>query len=292
MRMTIPILALSFSLICATAEAVPVKIDGPRIRLADLVGASAGEREIGPAPSPGSRRRVYRREVAHLLGGARSGRLPRHWDVVTNTQELSCKELARRVAAALLPSLRTGLAVTAVSCSRPLILPSGDVRVEAQLGNGTRWAGRLPVTIRVSVGRWPARTIMLQSQVDGVVQAVVASSDLRAGELPAAVRVVSRRASDLAWDAVTSKRELVGMKLTGRVRAGAVIRRGMLTRVPIIKRGAMVTLAVVLRGVQLTSRAVARQDGRRGDTILVLSKATNRLLRARVVSPSRVVVDL
>jgi len=56
--------------------------------------------------------------------------------------------------------------------------------------------------------------------------------------------------------------------------------------------GAMVTLAVILKGVRLTSRAVARQDGRRGDTILVLSKATNRLLRARVVGPRRVVVDL
>ncbi len=278
--------------ICATAEAGPVKIDGPRIRLADLIGSAGGELEIGPAPSPGSRRRIYRREVAHLLKpGKRPARLPRHWDVVTNKQELSCKELARRVAVSLRPSLRTGLAVTAVSCHRPLVLPAGDVRVEAHMGNGTRWAGRLPVTVTVSAGRWPGRILILQTQVDGVVQAVVAASDLRAGDVPA-VRLVSRRASTLAWDAVTSKRELVGMKLTGRVRAGAVIRRSMLTPVPIVKRGAVVTLAVVLRGIQLTSRAVARQDGRRGDTILVLSKATNRLIRARVVGPRRVVIEL
>ena len=291
MRTTITVLVLCFSFSSA-AEAGPVKIDGPRIKLAELVGAAGGEQEIGPAPSPGSRRRVYRREVAHLLAGRRPTKLPRHWDVVTNKQELSCKELARRVAAALRPSLRTGLAVTAISCSRPLVLPAGDLRVEARLGNGTRWAGRLPVTVMVSAGRWPARTIMLQSQVDGVVRAVVATSDLRAGEVPHAVRVVSRRASTLAWDAVTSKRDLIGMKLTGRVRTGVVLRRGMLAPVPIIKRGAVVSLAVMLKGVRLTSRAVARQDGRRGDTILVLSKATNRLLRARVVGPRRVVVDL
>ena len=291
MRRTIPILVCFFSLSPA-AEGGPVTINGPRIRLADLVGTAGGELEIGPAPSPGSRRRVYRREVAHLLNAARPPRLPRHWDVVTNKQELSCKELARRVAAALRPSLRTGLAVKAVNCSRPLVLPAGDLQVEARLGNGTRWAGRLPVTVMVRAGSWPARTLIIQSQIDGVVLAVVAASDLRVGDVPTAVRLVRRRASTLAWDAVTSTRDLVGMKLTGRVRTGAVIRRSMLTPVPIIKRGAVVTLAVILKGVRLTSRAVARQDGRRGDTILVLSKATNRLLRARVVGPRRVVVDL
>lgn len=275
--------------VCGTAEAGPVKIDGPRIRLADLVGAAGGELEIGPAPSPGSRRRIYRREVAHLLAGAR--KLPVHWDVVTNKQELSCKELARKVAASLVSSLRSGLSVNAVSCSRPMVLPAGTVKVVARLGNGTRWAGRLPVTVKLRVGRWPARTLMVQTEVDGVVHAMVAAADLRAGQQPTA-RAAARRASTLPWDAVTRKQDLIGMKLTGRLRAGVVIRRGMLTPVPIIKRGSVVTLAVMLQGVQLTSRAVARQDGRRGDTILVLSKATNRLVRARVVGPRRVVIEL
>ena len=274
--------------------AVTVPIDGPRIRLADLVGVDlGGALEVGPAPSPGSRRRIYRREVAHLLGGRR-GKLPRHWDVVTNRQQLSCKELARRVARSLEPSLRSGLAVTAVSCQRAMVLPAGSIKLTARLGGGTRWAGRLPVTVQIRAGAWPARTIMLQSQVDGLVPVVVAAADLRAGEVfgPGAVRLDSRRASTLPWDAICSTRELAGMKLNGRLRAGRVLRRGMLTPVPLVRRGAMLSLAVLLRGVRLTSRAVARQDGRRGDSILVLCKATNRLVRARIVGPRRVVIEL
>ncbi len=279
----------------AVAEAVTVSIDGPKIRLADLVGPKLGGlREVGPAPSPGSRRRIYRREVAHLLAGKRVGRLPGHWDVVTRKQELSCGQLARLVARAVEPSLRKGLSVTAVSCARPLTLPAGTVTASARLGGGTRWAGRLPATVRITVGRWAARIMVLQCQVDGLVSTVVATKSLRSGKVPkpGSVQVVTRRASRLPWDALTGLDDLVGMKLNGHLRAGRVIRRGNLSPVPIMKRGASITLAVLGKGVRLTVRAIARQDGRRGDTILVLCKATNRMLRARIVGPRRVVVDL
>jgi flagella basal body P-ring formation protein FlgA len=290
--MRAPILPLLL-LLAAPADAATIRVAGPRVLLTDVLGAGAVEGDLGPAPSPGLRRRVYRQQVIALLGAPSARRLPPFWQIETRAQSLSCAELTRRASAALGAGLPAGLSVESLSCGRPLLLPVGELQLTARLV-GDRRAGRVAVQISVQAGQWPARVVSASATIDGQVPALVAAADLEAGALLTAstVRVERHRASALPSDAVAALDELVGKKLALRLRAGTILRRGNLVAVPIVRRGATVTISVNANGMRLTSRGVAREDGVRDDTINVLCSASNRLLKARVAEPNLVVVDL
>jgi flagella basal body P-ring formation protein FlgA len=270
-----------------------VEVDGPRVRLSDLVGPVHSDVDLGSAPRPGQSRRINRRKVLLALGRQPSGHLPRYFQVATRFQILSCTRQAQLAAGALRPLLPDGLEVKSMHCVRPLRLPVGDIRITAAMPNTTTPAGRVNVTLRYHVGRWPEETRFAAVMVDGEIAVAVASQQLDAGSLASgAVRWQQRIASTLPSDAVTSPAQLAGMKLSRALRSGTIIRRSHLTPIPLVRRGAAVTVTTVLQGLRVSTRGVARQDGRRGETILVQGRDAKRIIKARVVSTRLVVVDL
>jgi flagella basal body P-ring formation protein FlgA len=289
---------IAASLLAAPVSAAPsaIQVDGPRLRLSDLGGRFVGlEGDLGSAPAPGVRRRVYRAQILALLEGSRAPALPAHLEVQTRSQRLSCKELVRRVGDALRPLLSDGLRASAIPCSRPLLLPRGELRFEVRLPQGAeRRAGWLPLQVLIQAGEWPTQTVSLRAQIDGTIRVAIAAVDLPASSplSTAEVRFEPRTAAGLPSDVITTARELSGMKTVAPLRAGAVLRRGGLGLIPLVRRGSQVTVAVEADGLRLTTRGVAREDGRRGDTISILCNASSKLIRARVVDAHRVAVDL
>jgi flagella basal body P-ring formation protein FlgA len=289
-----------------------VEVDGPRVRLSDLVGPVQSDVDLGDAPRPGRTRRINRRKVLLALGRqpssdlgrsapARGGAsplpsarsLPRYFQVATRYQIVSCQRQAQLAAEALQPLLPDGLEVKSLHCARPLRLPVGDIRVTASMPSTPAPAGRVNVTLRYNVGQWPAEERFAAVAVDGEIAVAVAARQLEAGALVAsAARWQRRTASTLPSDAVTGPEQLAGMKLNRALRSGTLIRRAHLTPIPLVRRGAAVTVATVLQGLRVSTRGVARQDGRRGETILVQGQDARRLIKARVVSAHLVVVDL
>jgi len=268
-----------------------IRVVGPRIHLSDLVGQVATDVDLGPAPAPGYRRRIHRRQVRAALQGTLAIRLPRIFDVETRTRSIGCHALLRRVAAAARPHLATGLRVARIDCRRPLVLPLGPVKIDAQIAGGRR-AGRRPVTLTIAAGTWPPRTYVVAATIDGAVSVVVAAVNLPAGRLIArkTVRLEQRDASTLPSDAIENLGDLEGMQLTAPISAGAPLRRGSMVATPIVRRSAGVTISVTMQGLRVSSRGVARQDGKLNETILVLCNSS-RLLKARVTGPHQVVVD-
>lgn len=296
MTRTLPLLVLlALTSVATPVGAVPrpILVDGPRLTLRDLLGGRLElEGDLGPAPAPGARRRVYRRQIQALLGGSALA-LPAHVDVQTRSRSLACAELVTLAQEALRPQLAEGLRAGPVACARPLILPRGALRVEARLPSERR-TGSVPVQVVLHVGEWPPQTFATRVQIDGTLRVAVAAVDL-APNTPLAgaeVRFEARAAATLPSDAIASPAELAGMKTSSPLRAGAVLRRGSLAVVPLVRRGGLVTIAVTGDGLLLTTRGVAREDGRRGDTISVLCNASSKLIRARVVDAHRVTVEL
>jgi flagella basal body P-ring formation protein FlgA len=290
-------LGLSLALALPAAAAAPrrsVEVSGPRLLLSDLV-VGAQDLDLGQAPRPGARRVIHRRHVLAALGQGqgRTPRLPRGWVVVTRSQRLTCSQLLAHVRRSLGHQLSTGLKVVGLSgCSRPLVLPAGPLIVAARLASKQR-AGRVPVVLRIRAGSWPEQTVVLTTQIRGTIGVLVATRELSRGPIRQDdVRLEQRDAAALPSDALTGLGDLAGYKLGYRVGAGAVLRRANLTPIPLVRRGAAVTVTVTMHGIRVSSRGVARQDGVRGQTIAVLSRSSNRLIKARVVGSHRVVVDL
>ncbi len=287
--------ALLLALVGATAAAAPapIAVDGPRLRLSDLGVAEAGlDGDLGPAPAPGARRRIYRHQILAVVGNARR-RVPAHLEVQTRAQTLTCGELVRRIREALAGHLPEGLRAGPIPCARPLLLPRGELRVEVRLLSERR-SGAVPLQVVLQVGEWPPQTLALRVELAGTLKVAVAAVELAANTPlgTADVRLEARPAAGLPSDALGSLAELAGMKTTAPLREGAVLRRGSLAPVPLVRRGSQVTIAVEGEGLRLTTRGVAREDGRRGDTIAVLCAASNKLIRARVVDAHRVALDL
>jgi flagella basal body P-ring formation protein FlgA len=166
--------------------------------------------------------------------------------------------------------------------------------VAAHLTERGRRAGRLAARVSLRAGRWPERLIVVPLFVDGQQPVIVAARDLPAGVplSPADARLEHRRAASVRSDAVDSVDALEGKQPRATIVAGQTIRTRQLAAVPLVKRGSRVTVSVVLPGLRLRSSGEVREDGGQGETVMVLCTSTRKLLRARVVGPRDVQIDL
>ncbi len=286
---------LFFCLLAAAPADAALRVAGPRVRLSEVVAGVTPETDgdLGPAPAPGQRRRIYRQQLVALLGEAAGRRLPRYLEVETRARALPCASLEQLAREALAGKLAPGLRLRALVCAAPVRVPEGELAVTARLADGGARAGRLTVTLELQVGEWPAQKLLLGAEIDGRLPVVVAAVDLAAGAVLGAddLRVESRAAIGLPTDLVGATVDAVGKKLTTPLRAGASLRRGVLASVPLVTRGSSVSVLVTLPGLRISSRGTAREDGAAGDTINVLCQGSARMVRARVVAARTVVVD-
>jgi|GEM_PF-4251418 flagellar basal body P-ring formation protein FlgA len=288
-------LICSISLLCVAqfAMARTVQVDGPRIRLSDLVKGVANDFIVVDAPLPGSRRTISRRQVL-ALGDFSGRKLPQSWTVVTRQQTLGCSEFRSQVRASLKNKLSDGLRVITVTCTRQLVLPKGKIRLEARLIGRGRRAGRLSTKVTVSVPGWKDQVKVVAVEVDGRLSVVVANGDQGHGTVlrPSDFRLEQRLASAVSTDAITSLSELKGFKSNTRISRDSVVRKRMLRAIPLVRRGSSVTISVLMNGLRLSSRGVVRQDAGRGEMVSVLALNSRKLLRARVVDARTVAVEL
>lgn len=277
----------------AAAEQRPVAIDGPRIRVADLIKGYQGSVDLGAAPAPGQTRRVERHRLEPFVG-KRARRLPEYFIVKTRSRQLDCSEFQRMVTAQLSTQIASGLAVRQVDCRRSIIVPRGKPSLEVSIADRSRRAGRLPALVTLRVDQWAPQRISTTVEIDGELEVLVATRDARMDEVAVAVdfRLERRQASTVPNDAVTRLAELNGSRLSGPLRDGDVLRRSRLRPIPVVRKGAMVSIVVVLNGVRVTNRGIARIDGGLGDVVPVLATGSLTVLKGRVVGPQRIRVDL
>ena len=96
--------------------------------------------------------------------------------------------------------------------------------------------------------------------------------------------------ASLPEDVVESPGELVGLEVTGLVRSGIALSRGMFAAPRVVRRGDLLEVQVGGGGVRVTTSAKALADGAKGELIEIETLQPKRRLLAKVVNSSLVEV--
>jgi flagella basal body P-ring formation protein FlgA len=298
MMRSLTVALLSFGLAqpsLAAPKTRKVLVDGPTIQLSSLLGAVSKDVDLGPAAPAGRTRIISRGAILQRLRLRKApASWPRQFRVVTRAQQLSCQKLQTLLARELGRTLRRGLSVKRVTCRQALVMPAGAIVARARLSTTQRQAGSLYAQLKLQVGGWPARRLIVPVFIDGQVPVLLAAKDLLAKQTltRASVRIETRQASQLPSGVLMSLSELGQWEPASLIRSGEMLRKSLLKLRPLVRRGSRVTVSVRLPGVQVTIPGQVRQDGRKGDTVSVLCFNSRKLVRARVLSARRVQVDL
>ncbi len=151
----------------------------------------------------------------------------------------------------------------------------------------------LEMAFRDDEGRLLGRTGV---RVDTVIQASVAvlNRPLRAGETirrgDVLIRLQKLRPG-MSCQAVDPK-ALAGRRALRSLRAGQVVTESEFEIPPLVRQGQVVLVEVQGNGFRITERAVAKENGRKGDYIAVVSVNSKQEYHARVIDAGRVDIPI
>lgn len=152
---------------------------------------------------------------------------------------------------------------------------SGPVRFVLYEGDGARSrAGRL--TAHVEVATPHVRT--------------VAALDARALLSPALLVVSRDPIGRVPFAALPQPADVDGARLRRPLPAGAVVVAASIEQVAAVRSGAEVVTVARVEGVEVRGRAVAAQDGHRGEIVIVINPDSRKRLRGRVLGDALVEV--
>jgi flagella basal body P-ring formation protein FlgA len=101
---------------------------------------------------------------------------------------------------------------------------------------------------------------------------------------------VYRPLRSLPRDVVRRLDAAVGKQLVRSVPAGALVRAGLLTQVPVVSRGAQVVLVAAQRGLRITTPGIVKEDGDAGEIVRVVNSVSGKVVNGRVVDAKTVEV--
>jgi flagella basal body P-ring formation protein FlgA len=87
----------------------------------------------------------------------------------------------------------------------------------------------------------------------------------------------------LSTDVITKREQLIGKRTKRIVSEGSVLSESVFESHPLVELNQFVTLMVRHGAVALSTKAVAKEDGRKGDIITVQLVDSHQRLRARVI---------
>ncbi|WP_229262515.1 flagellar basal body P-ring formation chaperone FlgA [Duganella radicis] len=175
------------------------------------------------------------------------------------------------------------VAVTVVPGTRPLAACGQGVTVQ---GADTRLPSRMRfLAICNGAGGWRYEFIV-RAQVSARI--AVMASELAAGKVLADEDVLLERhdISNIA-DSISDPADAVGMSGKRTLRAGEILRKGLLSAPTVVKRGEPVRIVARREQIEVSMAGEALDAGARGDTVRVRN-ANGMVIRARVTGAATV----
>lgn len=158
------------------------------------------------------------------------------------------------------------------ACQAPLTVSIGGVAPYEQ------------ATVQCALPRW---TLYVEVTVAQTEEVVVAAKPLTAGQIITADDLMLRRipVQDFAGRQIfTSLTQLEGANIMMSVATGTILTQPLIQSPLIVKSGQMVTVHVYSGNVVLSLDAIADQNGRIGDTILLTNPSSGRRFSAEVTA--------
>lgn len=301
------------------------RVTAPVVRLADVAevlaaDAATAERlgavELGPAPTPGTRRFLSARDVqdALLLAGAN---LSEHrWtgsaqiEIVRDAPTAAAAPVAerplgfaeeRQTREALSRAVAEYLAGQPQAAGPVQVAPRLDVaQVRTLLGATTPlvieggqapWLGRQALVVAFDSPAGPQR-LAFEADVSPARLAVVTTRPLAKGAIihPTDVAEVPVDTLPLEADLAVRLDDVVGQQTLRTFAAGQPLDRASIRRPLVVRRGEVVTVYARAAGLSVRTTARARDDGSAGDVVAVESLQTRDTYLARVTGPQTVEV--
>lgn len=158
------------------------------------------------------------------------------------------------------------------ACPSPLAVSIGGVAPYEQ------------ATVQCSAPRW---TLYIQVTIEQSEDVVVAAKPLTAGQTITADDLMVRRipVQNFAGRQIfTDPTQLTGDQMMMSLPAGGMLTQNIIQSPLVVKAGQMVTVHVYSGTVMLSMDAIADQDGRIGDTILLTNPSSGRRFSAEVTA--------
>jgi flagellar basal body P-ring formation protein FlgA len=269
--------------------------------LATLEGSATAfaDVELGPAPSPGTGRRldghtILRRLKEAGLDVARTRYLiPATVRVERAAQDVGADELRAAVEDAAPELLRPGERLRSLDVPGPARIPLGayDTRVAMAPAQGGGARRRFDVDV-VQDGR-VVTSVPVRAEIDAVGPVVVARRPLPRGTLLRAddLMVEDRDLTAARGGAIHDLADAVGKQTKVTVPAGAAVTFRAVERPILVQRGDLVTVVVETQGMRLSVPGEARETGAAGEAIRVLNRKSKQELSGRVVERGMVLVQ-
>lgn len=157
-----------------------------------------------------------------------------------------------------------------------------------------RLSGNTSVPVEIVVQDKVERRVLVPIKVRTFGNVAVAAKQLmqHALMLKDNVEMQTVETTTLPQDVVTSVEALREKRTTRIISQGSVLRESMIEHIPLVQQDETVTLIVKLKGVEVSTRVLAKENGRRGEYILVQKMETHEKLKAKVVNNKIVQLDV
>lgn len=129
-------------------------------------------------------------------------------------------------------------------------------------------------------------TVQVHARYARATRAIARDETLTA----AAVEVVTGELPDVAFRRLPAADDIVGLRARRAIAPGEPLTAAVLDVPPVVQSGDEVTVRVAIGGVEATGVAIASGSGHVGDTIRIISPASRRALKARIIGRGAVEV--
>lgn len=177
----------------------------------------------------------------------------------------------------------------------PVILPEGEVRLQALPPKNGRLLGEVALEMVVSHNGQPHKRFKAAGRVSLEREVVCALKPLKPQDIIASgdVALCRREVTNLsAHDFFTSLDQVLGRTLAKALGPQEILTSRHLSQQPLIRKGDEVTVLLDQQGLAVTTRGVAREPGFPGKAIRMLNPKSKKEFQAQVVDEKTVKVIL
>jgi flagella basal body P-ring formation protein FlgA len=137
-------------------------------------------------------------------------------------------------------------------------------------------------------------SIYTSAKVQMISPILVANRQLGRGDMlsSADVRFEPRDTNSISYGFITDMEQALGMELKRPIREGEALRKSLLVEPMAVLKGDSVVIEAVTGAISVVAPGEALSNGRTGQQIKVRNTKSDRVVRAKVVSPGKVQVIL
>jgi flagella basal body P-ring formation protein FlgA len=174
-----------------------------------------------------------------------------------------------------------------------IAVPMGAVKFEGDVGAITRAMARMKVNVDILIDSHKVASVPVWFQVAAFQQALLLNKDIPRCS-PIGPTDVSATRADVARELGTVLSDVAQLKAkrtSAPISAGSFVTAERLTAAPDVSKGEDVTVSIQYGAIVVQARAIAQDDGDRGDWIRVLEPTMERNYRVRVTGKNQAVSE-